>query len=96
MAIARSAGAAKCVIDVLKKHPGKEDVLVVCCDCLVKLAVDPNNAETIAAEGVMTVYDKQNILNLLLPYIIDDRELRPFWRHSRRTQPSIPKLSREP
>ena len=38
-------------MDVLKRHPGKEDVLLVCCDCLRKLAADTANAEIIAEEG---------------------------------------------
>jgi hypothetical protein len=51
LAVAHSCSAGKCVVDVLKRHPGKEDVLLVCCDCLKKLAVDTSNAEVIAEEG---------------------------------------------
>jgi hypothetical protein len=51
LAIAHSCGAGKCVVDVLKKHPGKEDVLLICCESLEKLAVDDANSEVIAAEG---------------------------------------------
>lgn len=51
LAAARAAGAAKVVIDVLRRHAGKEDVLAVCCECLSKLAADTANAEVIAAEG---------------------------------------------
>ena len=51
LAASREAGAAKVVIDVLRRHAGKEDVLAVCCECLSKLAADTNNAEVIAAEG---------------------------------------------
>jgi hypothetical protein len=51
LAVAHSCSAGKCVVDVLKRHPGKEDVLLVCCDCLKKLAADTSNAEVIAEEG---------------------------------------------
>ncbi len=51
LAVAHSCGAGKCVVDVLKRHPGKEDVLLMCCTCLEKLAVDDANSEVIAAEG---------------------------------------------
>jgi hypothetical protein len=51
LAVAHASGAGKCVVDVLKRHPGKEDVLLVCCDCLRKLAADTANAEIIAEEG---------------------------------------------
>jgi hypothetical protein len=51
LAVAHSCSAGKCVVDVLKRHPGKEDVLLVCCDCLRKLAADTSNAEVIAEEG---------------------------------------------
>jgi len=51
LVVAHSCGAGKVVVDVLKRHPGKEDVLLVCCDCLHKLAADTANAEVIAEEG---------------------------------------------
>ena len=49
--MATDCGAAKTIIDVMKLHPGNEQVLVGGAECLAKLAVDPRNAEIIAAEG---------------------------------------------
>lgn len=49
--IAFSANAPKCVVEVLRVHMDKEDCLLVCVDCLHKLAVDTDNAEAIAREG---------------------------------------------
>jgi hypothetical protein len=49
--IAFLAQAPKCVVEVLTHHVGKEDCLLVCVDCLHKLAVDDDNAEAIAREG---------------------------------------------
>ena len=78
LAIAHSCGAGKCVVDVLKRHPGKEDVLLVCCESLEKLAVDHANSEVIAGEGEspthslthsLTYYSISLVFNLFLPNV---------------------------
>ena len=49
--LAIEANAAKVVVDVIKQHPGKEDVLLTATNCLAKLAVSTVNADVIAREG---------------------------------------------
>ena len=49
--LAIEANAAKVVVDVIKQHPGKEDVLLTATNCLAKLAVNTINADVIAREG---------------------------------------------
>lgn len=49
--IAFGAQAPKCIVEVLRVHIDKEDCLLVCVDCLHKLAIDDDNAEAIAREG---------------------------------------------
>ena len=49
--LAIEADAAKVVVDVIKQHPGKEDVLLTATNCLAKLAVNTINADVIAREG---------------------------------------------
>jgi hypothetical protein len=66
LAIAHSCGAGKCVVDVLKRHPGKEDVLLVCCESLEKLAVDHANSEVIAGEGESPTHSLTHSLTTVL------------------------------
>ncbi|GMI17199.1 hypothetical protein TrLO_g6315 [Triparma laevis f. longispina] len=49
--IAIGAGAAETVTDVMKLHPGNEDVLDRCAMCLSHLCYDPTTAEQIADQG---------------------------------------------
>jgi hypothetical protein len=49
--VAIGAGAAETVTDVMKLHPGNEDVLDRCAMCLSHLCYDPATAEQIADQG---------------------------------------------
>ena len=51
--LAISLDAAAVVCDILQRHKGHEQVLMVCTECLIKLATDRTNAAVIASNNAV-------------------------------------------